>query len=113
MTLARPFRLSGATTLRQLFEKGRTVRASSFLLRYLPNQYGRNRLAVMVPRSVSPKAVVRNRWRRIISEQLKDFFQNGAGWDVAVVASPTILKKPLAESKSELQQAIRKIIVKP
>ena len=112
MSLARPYRLNGSGVLARTFRQGKTVRYSGFFIRYLPNGLARNRLAITVPRAVSSKAVVRNRLRRVISENIKEFFRNGAGWDVAIVALPTILKKHSSEINSELQQAISQIIVK-
>jgi ribonuclease P protein component len=62
-------RFHGRNSLRYVYQRGKTVRASELALRYVYNSRCKSyRIAVVVSRKVSKSAVVRNRIRRRIYE---------------------------------------------
>jgi len=62
-------RFHGRNSLRYVYQRGKTVRASELSLRFAYNSRCKSyRLAVVVSRKVSKSAVVRNRIRRRIYE---------------------------------------------
>lgn len=62
-------RFHGRSSLRYVYQKGKTVRSGELSLRYIHNtRMSGYRVAVVVSRKVSKSAVVRNRIRRRIYE---------------------------------------------
>ncbi len=61
-------RFHGQTSLRAVYQRGSTARASLVSLRFTYRSTGPYRVAVVVSRKVSKSAVVRNRIRRRIYE---------------------------------------------
>lgn len=57
--------------IQRLHRTGRTIRGQHFSLRFMPGAKQHYRAAVVVSRKVSKSAVVRNRIRRRIYEQLR------------------------------------------
>lgn len=54
-----------------MLKSGRLVRAPRVYLYSLPNQVGRARLALIVPKRFAPSAVLRNRIRRLAREAFR------------------------------------------
>ncbi|MDB5181482.1 MAG: putative Ribonuclease [Candidatus Saccharibacteria bacterium] len=70
--IARPNRFHGINSLRHVYARGQTVRASLLSVRYLANdRRSAYRAAVVVSRKVHKSAVVRNRIRRRIYEIIR------------------------------------------
>jgi ribonuclease P protein component len=65
-------RFHGRSSLRFVYQRGKTVRGADFSLRFiLNNRISSHRVAVVVSRKVSKSAVVRNRIRRRIYEVVR------------------------------------------
>lgn len=69
--LARPFRFHGYGSLNRAYRDGQTVRGQFMSLRFARRPGKTYRVAVVVSRKVSKSAVVRNRIRRRIYEQVR------------------------------------------
>ena len=70
--IAKKNRFHGHASLNYLYRHGKTVRAQYFGVKYVHNQKRQHyRLAVVVSKKIASSAVVRNRIRRRIFEQLR------------------------------------------
>ncbi len=70
--LRRANRFHGLGSLRRVYQHGRTVRSPLLALKALPNERRQEyRTAVVVSRKVHKSAVVRNRLRRRVYEQVR------------------------------------------
>ena len=67
----RAHRFHGRASIQRLYKNGQTVRAGGLSLRYAPNPRGTYRVAVVVSRKISKSAVVRNRIRRRVYENVR------------------------------------------
>lgn len=67
----RQFRFHGHNSLTYLFKNGKTVRGEFISLKYVASKGDDYRLAVIVSKKVSKKAVIRNRIRRRVYEVVR------------------------------------------
>ena len=70
MRLRRPQRL-GAAEVAAVLKGGRPIRTARLCLYRLPNSLAYPRLALVVPKRLAPRAVTRNRVRRLIREAFR------------------------------------------
>ena len=68
----RQFRFHGHNSLTYLFKNGKSVRSEFISLKYVTSKGTDYRLAVIVSKKVSKKAVVRNRIRRRVYEVVRN-----------------------------------------
>ena len=110
MGLPRSHRLRSGREIRAVLKQGQRVSDTLLTVHAKPNGLPQPRLALAVSRKVSPKAVVRNRLKRLIRES----FRHGsglAGLDVVVVprqAAAGVDRAQLRHSLEKLWPAIRK-----
>lgn len=69
--LARNRRLGGTEAVKNTMRRGRRIEHSPFFAHILENKGDFSRLAVVVPKSVDKRAVVRNRIRRLVREVMR------------------------------------------
>lgn len=70
--LGRRHRFHGYNSLRSVYERGQTIRGNNLSLRFVRRDPSRPyRAAIVVSRKVNKSAVVRNRLRRRIYEQVR------------------------------------------
>lgn len=70
--IARINRFRGHNSLRKLYQNSRSVRTAAMTMRFAPNNRENSfRAAVVVSKKVSKSAVVRNRIRRRVYEQIR------------------------------------------
>lgn len=103
-------RFQGYGSLRFVFSKGNTVRGQFFSLREIENKRRDTyRVAVVVSRKVHKSAVVRNRIRRRIYEQLRLALADVTkSYDIAVIAySDKLAELPSAELQAELTDKLK------
>jgi ribonuclease P protein component len=81
--LRRPQRL-GAAEVAAVLKGGRSTRTARLSLYRLPNSLAYPRLALVVPKRLAPRAVTRNRIRRLIREAFR-LQQQGLGGSDCVV----------------------------
>ncbi|HEX5666054.1 MAG TPA: ribonuclease P protein component [Hyphomicrobium sp.] len=111
MGLPRSHRLRSAREIRVVLKQGQRVSDSLLTIHARPNGLPQPRLALAVSRKVSPKAVVRNRLKRLIRESFRHGQGGLAGLDVVVVPRPTAVgvdPTQLRNSLESLWPAIRK-----
>lgn len=110
--LSRSHRFHGHNALRQVYQKGATLRAGSFGLKYVLNPHrSEYRVAVVVSRKVEKSAVARNRIRRRLYEAVRSM-EDGISqpYDIVLtVFSNDLLRQPTEalneQLKSQLSQA--------
>lgn len=108
--IARKNRFHGHGSLRFVYQNGRTVRGSVLSLKFVPNQKrGTYRLAVVVSKKVHKSAVVRNRIRRRLYEQVRlhqgDILKPHDM--VLTVFSDIVATMPAAELEKAVQELLR------
>jgi ribonuclease P protein component len=67
----RPSQRLGAAQVSAVLKSGRLARSTRLYLYRLPNEFGRPRLALIVPKRFAASAVVRNRIRRLAREAFR------------------------------------------
>lgn len=111
MALARKYRLSDPGQIGRVFKQGKTVKNSFFFVRYLPNHLTWARAQVLVPLKVSAKAVLRNRFKKQISQIIGQSIEALPAIDLVVTLTGDIIRKDHQEIKRELKEALNKIFV--
>ncbi|MEJ0072807.1 MAG: ribonuclease P protein component [Candidatus Saccharibacteria bacterium] len=70
--ISRSNRFHGRNSIQRLYKAGKSVRSETLMLRYAPNPRRKSyRLAIVVSRKISKSAVVRNRIRRRLYENVR------------------------------------------
>lgn len=108
MALAKKNRLS-KKDIDRLFKQGKTVRNSFFFIRFLKNNTGYLRTAIIVSAKTTKKATLRNRIKRIFTEAVCSGHFLEKSYDIAIVTTVNIVGKPLKEINRDLEQAMNKI----
>ncbi len=97
MGLPRPLRLARSEDFARLRLEGQTFRGRFMLINVAPNTLSHNRYGLVTSKRLGG-AVVRNRVRRLIREGLRQTTpQMRVGWDVVLVAHPSIVGQSLVE----------------
>lgn len=111
--ISKKHRFHGLGSLRFVYNKGQTVRAQHFALRYAFNKRRDSyRVAVVVSKKVNKSAVVRNRIRRRLYEvvRLNDEPIKQPLDLVLTVYSEAVLEMPHEELSSQVAELINKAI---
>jgi len=109
--ISRKNRFHGRASIQRLYKNGQLARCGSLSLRYAPNprrtQY---RLAVVVSRKVSKSAVVRNRIRRRLYENVRILSTSlSAPYDLSIIVyDESIAEKPVDELAEEVAKLFKK-----
>jgi ribonuclease P protein component len=83
--LARNFRLRQTGDINRVYARGRYGGAAILHVKALKSSYEHPRIAIVVGKKVSKKAVVRNQIRRQIAAQLQNLWQTlDGGYDIVV-----------------------------
>lgn len=107
MGLPRPLRLAKSQDFARLRQEGQTFRGRFMLMNVAPNTLPHNRYGVVTGKRLGG-AVLRNRVRRVIREALRQSTPHfHAGWDVVLVAHPSIVGQPLSEITRALDALAR------
>lgn len=104
-------RLSGKKLFDTVFKKGKTVRGRFFIAKLLRNSLPYSRLAVVIPKTVTSQAVMRNRLRRRVQSLVAINMLSTVSFDAVLIALPLIVSKAFGEIKSDVQQDIKKLFV--
>lgn len=110
MGLARNQRLRSGRDIRAVLQQGLRASDPWLAVHARPNGLPQARLALAVSRKVSPRAVVRNRLKRLIRESFRHSAGPLAGLDLVVVPRPAaaaIEPARLRDSLDKLWPAIR------
>jgi|SRR3989344_1680247 len=117
MALPKKFRLKKDKDIKNVFLKGRTVKGSLLFIKFLKNSELQGRVAVLISKKISNKAVVRNLIRRRIyaSFEQNNYFKKiiliGGRLDVIIIVLPVIVGKAFKEIKADFDQIIKKLSV--
>jgi ribonuclease P protein component len=111
MALSKKHRLNGKDFERVL-KRGKTVKNGFFFIRFLKNEVGHGRVAVLVTVKVSKKSTVRNYLRRIMIGTVGTSGFLEKPLDAVFIAAPRIVGKSFGEIKSGLTRAIKVLFVK-
>lgn len=76
----------------------------------MPNQEGYARLGIVVSKRLVPKAVRRNRVKRLIRECFRTINREGIGKDVVVRLRSGLEKNDEAEARSVLTKTLRDLL---
>lgn len=104
-------RLRKKKDFEKVFKKGRKIYSNEFLfLRALDaHSLGERRFGIVVGKTVSKKAVVRNKLKRRMRHIIKDTIKNGGnGGDIIVIAATGLEKKNFEELKMILLKLFTK-----
>jgi ribonuclease P protein component len=93
-----------------IFKKGKAIKGSFLIIRFLRNNKDRSRFAFIVSKKVSLKAVDRNKIRRRLSEAVKKYKEILAGTDIIFIVLPQAKLKSFLEIKEEITVLLNKII---
>lgn len=107
--ISRLYRFHGHSALSYVYRKGRTVRTPQCTLKFVPNDRRPTyRVAVVVSKKLSKSAVVRNRIRRRLYEEVRGRLPDDARYDLVFTAFDlelgTMPKKQLETTISKLLQ---------
>ena len=109
--ISRNNRFHGRASIQRLYKNGKLVRSASLCLRYATNsRRNKYRLAIVVSRKVSKSAVVRNRIRRRLYENVRILSTSlSEPFDLLIVVyDEGIADRP----PSELEQEVAKLFKK-
>ena len=103
-------RLSKNKEFNRLFKSGRSAYGESLGLKVAPNELGLARVAILVNKKVSKRAVKRN----LIKRRLRDIFQQNwltvlSGYDTVIICLPKTLDKTYLELEKELAGLVARI----
>ena len=113
--LDRSARLRRPADFRRVFQRPLTSRDALFRVLARPNERGQTRLGLAVSRRVSPRAVDRNRLKRIARESFRH--HRGAlggvgGMDIVVLPAPAAVTTPNQDLFASLERHWRRLIAK-
>lgn len=118
MALPKKERIKSRKDFEKIFKTGRGVRNSLCIVKFQENSFAHYRSAVVVPVAVFPRAVDRNRLKRLMLESLQNIFKEAGRHplasgkkifsDVLVIAQPSISDKKLAEITAILRNIFQK-----
>lgn len=111
MALPKNRRIKREKDFEKVFSRGRAFKHPFFLLKFLKNDLSYCRAAVSVPISLSKKAVVRNRTKRIFWAALDKVFirclpageAGYSGIDLVIIVSPAAAEKNLTQITRSLE----------
>jgi len=107
--LAKKNRLKKARDFRNIFKRGRLIRGQTFDLRWAANEKNTCRFGFSVGISVSGKAVIRNKTKRMLNGSIQPLLDEiKSGYDILIIAKPKIIEK----SKEEIAKNVEEIIKK-
>lgn len=109
--ISRNNRFHGRASIQRLYKNGKLVRCASLSLKYAPNpRRSQYRLAVVVSRKVSKSAVVRNRIRRRLYENVRILSVSlSEPFDLLIVVyDEGLAERSAADVSSEVEKLFKK-----
>ena len=106
-----PFRnrFHGHSSLKYVYKKGQSVRGQSMTIKYAPNsRRNQSRIAVVVSKKTLKSAVLRNRLRRRVYEQMRLKLPNfNKIYDIAIIVTSGDL---INQSHFDMSEQIDKLL---
>lgn len=115
MRLPRERRIRASADFQRLRHQGSRLDCGPFLLNVGPAAQGESpgRFAVVVAKKAIPLAVNRNRAKRLARELFRtDPEALPAGWELVLIARPSMLRKPLADLRRIYAAAVAGAVAK-
>ena len=108
--LPKAYRLSDHEDIHRVFRLGKKAYGSLFSFATLPNSLDRSRFAVVVSKKISPRAVDRNRIKRLVREALRLRLASLApGYDIVVMPlKKTPRKLPLSTVAGDIESLLHR-----
>jgi ribonuclease P protein component len=107
--LARPYRLATARDISRVFKRGAYGSSALVLIKAAPNSRPLNRVAIVVSKKVSKKAVVRNRNRRRASGVVEQLWATlKTGYDIVITIRQDMSEVDTTEVERHIVQTLQK-----
>jgi len=104
--LAFKYRLTKAKDFKKINRLGRSFFSSGLRVKFLANNLGLSRFAIVTSTKVSKKATKRNRVRRQLREIIRlNFAKIKPGYDVIIFVQPQLLGKSYQELEAKIFMA--------
>jgi ribonuclease P protein component len=111
--LQKKYRLAKTKDIEAVAKKGQKLFTPILMLKFLPNKLDYSRVAVIVSKKVSNKAVIRNRIRRVLNEIIRlNFNQIKPGFDILILISPKIMAMGKIINTTEIRKVLAFILNK-
>ena len=106
--LPRELRLTTKPAFDHVFDSASSSRDQYFIVLSVGNDLTHPRLGLVVSRKVSPRAVNRNRIRRVVRESFREHQYDLAACDLVVMAQPAARDADNSELRNSLERHWRK-----
>lgn len=111
--LARVFRLRRSVDLAKVYKFGKSSSTHGFYIKMRSTNFPTSRVAVVVPKKVSKKAVVRNRIKRRIYEIMRtNWPQIQPGFDMIIMVTVDISKTTPTQLETNILQCLKRLGVR-
>lgn len=102
-------RLAQDRDFKKIFAKGKSFYSANLRVRLAVNKLPDTRFGIVVSTKVSKKATDRNRVKRIIRETIRELISEvKSGFDVVIVAKPSIINLKSSEVIEETKLLLKK-----
>jgi ribonuclease P protein component len=110
MAFTKQSRIKKKKDFERIFKTGSSVRNGFFLVKFLKNSLGYSRATVVVPVSLSAKAVARNRIKRVVAAALKNILTSSktSKTDFIIIAQMEVKNKKSGEVSGSLRDILQK-----
>lgn len=102
---AQKFRLKGKRNIDKVY-KEKSTRGSFFIVKHKDNFLDHPRIAIVVSKKVSPKAVVRNKLKRRTSEVIRLNLERFQSKDLIITILPQAVGKDFKELDTDLVEIL-------
>jgi len=99
-------RLSSSQDFKILFRKGKRIETRLLRITTLANNLSYARIALIVPRAIEKRAVLRNRLRRRVSEWIRRNIAPGLALDIAILFKKESISSPRKKIYEELSKTL-------
>lgn len=117
MTLPKKARIKSRKDFERIFKTGRVISHDGLRVKFQENRLAGHRGAIVAPVAAFPKAVERNRLKRLVSESLEAILKAMARdatvakkkfMDILVIVQPGVKNKKLSEITAILKNIFQK-----
>lgn len=92
-----------------IFKNGKSFFVKTLGVKIAKNNYSANRFGVIVGKKISKKSVKRNKIKRLVRENIREYILNMVrGYDIIVIALPSIKDSNFIDIKKTLQYCFKK-----
>ena len=107
--IARPYRLRTAADFNKTYQRGRSINADAMYIKHYQSHLANSKVAVVVSKKVSKKAVVRNRCKRRVIEVVRKSWQHVLpGHNLIITIKQDISKLPAPEVEAIVVDIIKR-----